>query len=78
MTPGIGGAILSAILHGVSEYTNGKYDNYIPQDRYPTGHGAFQIVGIPLSIAFGIVAGAAIGALYRLINSYQYNDQYRD
>lgn len=78
VTPAIGGAILVAILHGVAEYKNGSYDDYRPADRDATGHGAFQLVGIPLSIAFGAAAGAIVGLLYRIVNNYEHEDHFKD
>ena len=76
--PAVGSAMLVAILHGVGEYKNGLYEIYRPEDRDQTQHGAFQLIGIPLSIGLGAGIGAIIGLFYKLINNYEHADQFSD
>ena len=78
LLPGIVSCILSAVLHGVGDWSNGSYGNYLLDGRSTIGQGAFQLVGLALSAGIGILAGAIIGALYRLINNHETDDQFND
>ena len=57
---------------------NGGYQIYKAPGRDATGQGAFQLIGIPLSIGFALVGGAIIGLLIRCINNFEYPDQFND
>ena len=76
--PGIFASFFSAILHGIAGWTNGGYTNYKDVGRDATGQGAFQLIGIPLSIGLAAVGGLLIGFLIRCINNFEYQDQFND
>ena len=76
--PGIFASFFSAILHGIGDWTNGGYTEYFAAGRTSTGQGAFQLVGIPLSIGIACGGGLIIGGLMRCINNFEYPDQFND
>lgn len=78
LLPGLFSAFLSAILHGINQGTQGSYIMRRDPSRTFIQQGGFQIIGLLLSIAVGIFAGAVIGLLFRLINKHSYDQQFND
>jgi hypothetical protein len=77
LLPGVFAGLLAAILHGVGEYFNGDFgSDYSHDGRSNVGQGAFQLLGIVLPAAFGVVAGIIVGFLMRIINNFDYFDQF--
>lgn len=78
LLPGIFSAVLSAILHGINQGTQESYIMRKDPSRTFVQQGGFQIIGLLLSVAVGIFAGALIGLLFRLINKHSYDQQFND
>ena len=78
LTPGIGCCIVSAVLHGTGDWENGNYGNYRHAERSATGQGAFQLIAIPLSLAIAALGGVIVGVIYKIVNGYEENDQFKD
>lgn len=77
--PSLFGVFIAAILHGGDDWKHGGYNlEYRHPDRSATGQGAFQLIAIPLSIGIGALAGVIVGFIYRVVNSFEYKDQYND
>ena len=76
--PGIFSCVLSAIMHGVGEWTNGGYGDYIAEGRSATGQGAFQLLGLVISAVIGVGGGLIIGLLIRLVNKHRFEEQFND
>ena len=78
LLPGLFSAVLSAILHGINQGTTGSFILRRHPDRTFVQQGGFQIIGLLLSLAIGIFAGAVVGLLMRVINKHSYEQQFND
>ena len=76
--PGFLSGVLSAILHAIGQGTFGNFVRYIHPDRAYVGQGAFQLIGILLSIGIGLFAGVLLGLLFMCLNSFTRFDYFND
>ena len=76
--PGFLSGVLSAILHAIGQGTFGNFVRYIHPNRSYVGQGAFQLIGILLSIGIGTFAGLILGLLFMCLNNFLKNDYFND
>lgn len=76
--PGFLSGVLSAILHAIGQGTFGNFVRYIHPDRSYIGQGAFQLIGILLSIGIGLFAGVLLGILFMCLGNFTRADYFND
>ena len=76
--PGFLSGVLSAILHAIGQGTFGNFVREIHPDRTYVGQGAYQLIGILLSIGIGLFAGVVLGFLFICINNFRREDYFND
>lgn len=76
--PGFLSGVLSAILHAIGQGTFGNFQRKIHPDRSYIGQGAFQLIGILLSIGIGLFAGLILFLVGMCINKMSRDDHFND
>ena len=76
--PGFLAGCLGAILHAVGEGTFGNFTREIGHQRSYVGQGAFQLIGIALSIGIGLLAGVILGLISMCLNRNNMDEQFND
>ena len=76
--PGFFAGVFSAILQAINQGTLDNYTQRRDQTRTFVQQGGFQIIGILLTLAIGVFAGALIGLLFKAINKHNYSQQFND
>ncbi len=76
--PGFLSGVLSAILHAIGQGTFGNYVRHIADSRSYIGQGAFQLIGILLSIGIGLFAGILLGLMFLCMNKFNRDDVFND
>lgn len=66
--PGLGCGILSCILAGVGQGDDLPYRVRGVNNQSPSDQAGRQLIGVGLSIAFGVMAGTVIGLIYLAIS----------
>lgn len=66
--PGIISGIISAILIGTNQGSNGYYELKIPTNRTNIAQGGYQIAGLCIVIAIALGTGLLLGLLFKLTN----------
>lgn len=78
LIPAFISSIVSAIVQASDVSANGSHTANRLSGRTPIQQGGWQIVGILITLATAIIAGAIIGALVKLINNNREIDQFND
>lgn len=79
LIPSFIGSCLSAILQGVNESEiPGVYLQNSNPDRGAAANGGFQILGLLLTIGFGLITSILVGFSYRLFNNHDRSQQFND